>query len=226
MIKHLLSAISGFCASLMVTAASHASAIIPQDAAEGKMASNGIEKVAWVAAVAPHAHRDAHCTSSLTGSPPCVLPLLTLARAASIAKQWRTQRANHCIAASASSPAAAALLPPAPPELGAQTPAGVCSQVGVLIVGAGPTGLGAATRLNQLGHPSWLLVDAVSAADAQPTLSSIRQLARRQPPVVPGIACWQPVERATASQPYCGLAGRSMALPLAARAAAAAVVLF
>lgn len=36
-------------------------------------------------------------------------------------------------------------------------------QISVLIVGAGPTGLGAATRLNQLGHPSWLLVDAVSA---------------------------------------------------------------
>lgn len=33
----------------------------------------------------------------------------------------------------------------------------------MLIVGAGPTGLGAATRLNQLGHPSWLLVDAVRA---------------------------------------------------------------
>jgi hypothetical protein len=34
-------------------------------------------------------------------------------------------------------------------------------QVGVLIIGSGPTGLGAATRLNQLGHPSWLLVDQV-----------------------------------------------------------------
>ncbi|KAL4428432.1 hypothetical protein ABPG75_002521 [Micractinium tetrahymenae] len=32
-------------------------------------------------------------------------------------------------------------------------------KVGVLIVGSGPTGLGAATRLNQLGHPNWLLVD-------------------------------------------------------------------
>lgn len=29
----------------------------------------------------------------------------------------------------------------------------------MLIIGSGPTGLGAATRLNQLGHPSWLLVD-------------------------------------------------------------------
>ncbi len=32
----------------------------------------------------------------------------------------------------------------------------------MLIVGAGPTGLGAATRLHQLGHPNWLLCDAVS----------------------------------------------------------------
>lgn len=35
----------------------------------------------------------------------------------------------------------------------------VVVQVDVLILGSGPTGLGAATRLNQLGHPSWLLVD-------------------------------------------------------------------
>ena len=32
-------------------------------------------------------------------------------------------------------------------------------QIGVLVVGAGPTGLGAATRLNQLGHSAGLLVD-------------------------------------------------------------------
>jgi protoporphyrinogen oxidase len=38
------------------------------------------------------------------------------------------------------------------------------AQVGVLIVGAGPTGLGAATRLHQLGHPSWLLADAAAEA--------------------------------------------------------------
>lgn len=36
-------------------------------------------------------------------------------------------------------------------------------QVGVLIVGAGPTGLGAATRLQQHGHTDWLLIDQVSA---------------------------------------------------------------
>lgn len=38
-----------------------------------------------------------------------------------------------------------------------------CVQVDVLIVGAGPTGLGAATRLNQHGKESWLLIDQVSA---------------------------------------------------------------
>ncbi|KAL6769868.1 hypothetical protein ACKKBG_A32675 [Auxenochlorella protothecoides x Auxenochlorella symbiontica] len=37
-------------------------------------------------------------------------------------------------------------------------------KIGVLVVGAGPTGLGAATRLHQLGHPSWLLVDEAEEA--------------------------------------------------------------
>lgn len=37
-------------------------------------------------------------------------------------------------------------------------------QVGVLIIGAGPTGLGAATRLNQHGNKDWLLVDQVGMA--------------------------------------------------------------
>lgn len=41
-----------------------------------------------------------------------------------------------------------------------------CLQVGVLIIGSGPTGLGAATRLNQLGHPNWLLVDKVGGGGA------------------------------------------------------------
>ena len=47
------------------------------------------------------------------------------------------------------------------------------AQVGVLVVGSGPTGLGAATRLHQLGHPNWLLVDQVrpsSARACQPRL--------------------------------------------------------
>lgn len=34
-------------------------------------------------------------------------------------------------------------------------------QVGVLVVGAGPTGLGAATRLHQHGLQDWLLIDKV-----------------------------------------------------------------
>ena len=34
-------------------------------------------------------------------------------------------------------------------------------QVSVLIVGAGPTGLGAATRLHQHGRTDWLLIDQV-----------------------------------------------------------------
>jgi flavin-dependent dehydrogenase len=33
------------------------------------------------------------------------------------------------------------------------------TQVGVLVVGAGPTGLGVATRLNQRGHTDWALID-------------------------------------------------------------------
>jgi len=32
-------------------------------------------------------------------------------------------------------------------------------QVGVIVVGAGPTGLGAATRINQHGVTDWVLVD-------------------------------------------------------------------
>jgi protoporphyrinogen oxidase len=32
--------------------------------------------------------------------------------------------------------------------------------VDILIVGAGPTGLGAATRLQQLKHDDWLLIDS------------------------------------------------------------------
>lgn len=35
-------------------------------------------------------------------------------------------------------------------------------QVGVLIIGAGPTGLGAATRLQQHGLTDWLLIDKAS----------------------------------------------------------------
>jgi protoporphyrinogen oxidase len=36
--------------------------------------------------------------------------------------------------------------------------------VDILIVGAGPTGLGAASRLQQLKHKDWLLIDAFAEA--------------------------------------------------------------
>ena len=36
-----------------------------------------------------------------------------------------------------------------------------CSQISIVIVGAGPTGLGAASRINQLGLTNWALVDQV-----------------------------------------------------------------
>jgi NADPH-dependent 2,4-dienoyl-CoA reductase/sulfur reductase-like enzyme len=36
----------------------------------------------------------------------------------------------------------------------------VYSEVDVLVIGAGPTGLGAAKRLNQLNDQSWLIVDS------------------------------------------------------------------
>lgn len=36
-------------------------------------------------------------------------------------------------------------------------------QVSILILGAGPTGLGAATRLQQHGHADWLMLDQVRA---------------------------------------------------------------
>ena len=38
------------------------------------------------------------------------------------------------------------------------------SEVDILIIGAGPTGLGAATRLNQHGRENWMLVDASEEA--------------------------------------------------------------
>jgi protoporphyrinogen oxidase len=40
----------------------------------------------------------------------------------------------------------------------------VDQHVSVLVVGAGPTGLGAATRLHQLGHQDWMLVDSAETA--------------------------------------------------------------
>lgn len=40
-------------------------------------------------------------------------------------------------------------------------------QVSILILGAGPTGLGAATRLHQHGHTDWLLLEQVSVERAR-----------------------------------------------------------
>jgi cation diffusion facilitator CzcD-associated flavoprotein CzcO len=37
-------------------------------------------------------------------------------------------------------------------------------EVEILVIGSGPTGLGAATRLQQHGHPSWLMIDAFDEA--------------------------------------------------------------
>lgn len=45
-------------------------------------------------------------------------------------------------------------------------------QVSVLVVGAGPTGLGAATRLNQHGIKDWLLIDQVQARKPLPAIAS------------------------------------------------------
>lgn len=45
------------------------------------------------------------------------------------------------------------------------TQVAVSAQVSVLVVGAGPTGLGAATRLNQHGIKDWLIIDQVTRSD-------------------------------------------------------------
>ena len=44
-------------------------------------------------------------------------------------------------------------------------------EVGVLVIGAGPTGLGAATRLNQLGYDDWLLIDKVGGRQSAATVA-------------------------------------------------------
>ena len=38
-----------------------------------------------------------------------------------------------------------------------------------MIIGAGPTGLGAATRINQHGHKDWLIIDQVKPAKVELT---------------------------------------------------------
>ncbi len=54
------------------------------------------------------------------------------------------------------------------------------AQVDVLILGAGPTGLGAATRLNQHGKADWLMVDQVRDALGTFTSSRAREPAATQ----------------------------------------------
>lgn len=85
------------------------------------------------------------------------------ARAAPLQSAWPATAwrrcADHCLSynwPARGAPANRAL------SLTSRAPLLAHLQVGVLIVGAGPTGLGAATRLHQLGHPNWLLCDAVS----------------------------------------------------------------
>ena len=65
-------------------------------------------------------------------------------------------------------------------------------QVGVLVIGSGPTGLGAATRLHQLGHPSWLLIDKVRAITGWGA-SLRRRLGRARTAVLPLAAVARPV---------------------------------
>lgn len=48
---------------------------------------------------------------------------------------------------------------------------GHMEEVGVLVIGAGPTGLGAATRLNQLGYDDWLLIDKVGGRQSAATVA-------------------------------------------------------
>ena len=52
---------------------------------------------------------------------------------------------------------------------------GHVEEVGVLVIGAGPTGLGAATRLNQLGYDDWLLIDKVGGQSAATVAMTMRR---------------------------------------------------
>jgi len=52
-------------------------------------------------------------------------------------------------------------------------------QVDVLVIGAGPTGLGAAVRLNQIGCGKWLLVDASAEVSFLFSLSSVSSFGKQ-----------------------------------------------
>ena len=49
----------------------------------------------------------------------------------------------------------------------------------MLVVGAGPTGLGVATRLNQRGHPDWALIDQARRFAARGAAARSRAFAPR-----------------------------------------------
>jgi len=56
------------------------------------------------------------------------------------------------------------------------------TSVDVLVVGAGPTGLGAATRLHQIGSSEWLLVEQNNeVSEVWPTIPGPSLPARNDP---------------------------------------------
>jgi hypothetical protein len=66
----------------------------------------------------------------------------------------------------------------------------------VLIVGAGPTGLGVATRLNQRNHPDWCIIDQARRPQARAlapqtllTRPSVRTRTHTQADEAGGLAC-------------------------------------
>ncbi len=79
-------------------------------------------------------------------------------RPAPLAPAFSLQQASAAAASAAAAPAAAAAAAAAA-DLGAAEPD---ISVEILVIGAGPTGLGAATRLQQHNHSSWLVVDGFS----------------------------------------------------------------
>jgi 2-polyprenyl-6-methoxyphenol hydroxylase-like FAD-dependent oxidoreductase len=60
-------------------------------------------------------------------------------------------------------------------------------QVAVLVVGAGPTGLGAATRLQQHGLKDWLLIDKVAPIMLMSALISMQKPSHQAFMHAPGV---------------------------------------